>query len=138
MKIDRLAMALLGAICLAVLLAGCGSGTGPTPIPEYTGPTTTGQTKAPNTIPVGGLPGAPPAPAPAPNPSPTTSDLEVTNNGNLAVFFLYVSPSSSTIWGPDQLGAEVIMPGETFTLTNLPPDTYDSMAEYSDGTQVVS
>ena len=30
------------------------------------------------------------------------------------------------------------MPGEAFTLINIPPDTYDALAEFFDGTQVVT
>ena len=134
----RLALAAL--IVLAFLVPACGSGTGPPFIPAYTGPTQTGQVKLPNSFPVGSvIPSPAPAPSPSPAPIPNTSTLEVTNSGSLAVFFLYVVPSTSPTWGVDQLGTEVILPGETFTLTGIPaPGQYDSLAEFSDGTQVVS
>jgi hypothetical protein len=131
--------AFLGLVAMAFLLPACGSGTGKQLLPAYTGPTVTGQDKLPNTFGPGSETPAPTAtPAPPSSEPPQYAELVVFNNGTLPVFFLYVVPSTSPTWGVDQLGTEVIMPGETFTLTQIPPDTYDSLAEFSDGTQVVS
>ena len=127
------------AVSLGILLSACGgSGTGRQLLPAYTGPLITGQDKLPNTFPIGSVT---PAPTPAPSPSPTppaTAELHVTNAGTLSVFFLYVVPSTFPDWGVDQLGEDIILPGQTFILTDIPPDTYDSLAVFSDGTQVVS
>ena len=133
----RIAFASL--VALVLLIPACG-GDGPTVLPAYTGPTTTGQQKLPNTFPVGGvIPSPTPSPSPGPAPAPNTATLEVANQGTIAVFYLYVVPSWATTWGVDQLGTQVIMPGETFTLTDIPaPESYDSLAEFSDTTQVAS
>lgn len=60
------------------------------------------------------------------------STLRVVNNSGSTIWYLYVSPSSSSIWGNDQLGANVISPGESFRVTNIPCGVqYDLRAEGS-------
>ncbi|QWV92379.1 carboxypeptidase-like regulatory domain-containing protein [Geomonas oryzisoli] len=51
--------------------------------------------------------------------------VKVTNSASNSVYYLYVSPSSQNQWGPDQLGTHTILPDGSFTLTNVPPGTYD-------------
>lgn len=50
----------------------------------------------------------------------TVSNLAVVNQSSVSVWYLYVSPSSSSSWGVDQLGSNVVSPGETFYLRNIP------------------
>ena len=43
-------------------------------------------------------------------------DFRLVNESNSTIQRLYVSPASADRWGPDQLGADVVRPGSTFTL----------------------
>lgn len=54
------------------------------------------------------------------------ASFRVQNNSSYTIFYLYVSPSSVTTWGSDQLGLSTIAPGASFTLNNLTPGNYDS------------
>lgn len=50
------------------------------------------------------------------------------------ICYFYLAYSSDPEWGPDQLGEEdVIYPGETYTLTHVPPGIFDAKAEDCDG-----
>ena len=42
-----------------------------------------------------------------------TANFSVTNVGNETVWYMYCSSSNSSTWGPDQLGAHTIHPGDT-------------------------
>jgi serine/threonine protein kinase len=60
--------------------------------------------------------------------------LILENRASLAICYLYVTPDSSDGWGPDQLGEDnVVDSGEDFTLTDIPPGTYDLRAESCEG-----
>ncbi len=55
-----------------------------------------------------------------------SSDVTIVNDSNYTIYYLYVSPTSDNMWGEDQLGSEVISAnGGSFTLTNIPCDSYD-------------
>src|SRR5690349_17008924 len=54
--------------------------------------------------------------------TPTTTDLVVQNDSAYAIWYLYVSPSWSSDWGSDQLGSEILDPGESYRLTGIPCD----------------
>jgi hypothetical protein len=60
----------------------------------------------------------------------TTATLVVRNDSSATVFYLYVSPSVESSWGPDQLGSSnVIDPGESFQVNGIPcGQNYDLMA----------
>ena len=50
-----------------------------------------------------------------------TTAVVVTNQSSWTIYRLYMSPSSQTTWGPDQLGSEVISTGgDSFTLNGIP------------------
>lgn len=66
--------------------------------------------------------------------APTTGSVKVTNNSSLSIYFLYLSPTSSSSWGPDQLGSTTIPIGGSFTVYDIPPDTYDLKVTSSSGT----
>ena len=51
----------------------------------------------------------------------STGTLRIINQSSVSVWYLYVSPSSSSSWGSDQLGANVVSPGETFRLNSFEP-----------------
>jgi hypothetical protein len=61
------------------------------------------------------------------------ASLTVVNGSGFSVTELYVSPSTSGTWGPDQL-AGTISPGGSFTLTGIPPGTWDFKAVSAGGT----
>lgn len=61
-----------------------------------------------------------------------TSNLMVVNNSGTTIYYLYVSPSTSSSWGSDQLGSRVVSPGQSFTLGSIPCGiNYDLRAEGS-------
>lgn len=47
-----------------------------------------------------------------------TATVTITNNSNLAIKHLYLSPVDSENWGPDQLDGSVISSGQSYTLNN--------------------
>ncbi len=67
------------------------------------------------------------------NPPPPEGNLRVFNDGNLTLRHLYVTPSTSSSWGVDQLAPSFLLPTESITLTRLYPGTYDVQARFSDG-----
>ncbi|HEC24278.1 MAG TPA: hypothetical protein ENI95_15325 [Chloroflexi bacterium] len=86
------------------------------------------------------LPTATPLPTPTPPPPPTATPapagatMIIENASAQTVCYVYVSPTSSDTWGDDQLGPDtVIGSGERFTLTDIPPGTYDLRATDCDG-----
>ena len=40
-------------------------------------------------------------------------EVLVNNRTSTPIYYIYVSPSSSDYWGPDRLGTQVLMPGDT-------------------------
>ena len=66
------------------------------------------------------------------NPPPEGS-LQVFNGGNSTMLRLFVTPSTSSTWGVDQLAPSALLPGDSITLTRLLPDSYDVLADFSDG-----
>jgi plastocyanin len=66
-----------------------------------------------------------------------TGSLRVVNSSTYTVYYLYVVSSSNGCsygsWGSDQLGANTILPGYSFTLTNISAGTYDFYATTSGG-----
>lgn len=65
------------------------------------------------------------------------SDVTVNNESEWAINHFYLSPIDEEEWGPDQLGDEVIGSGESFTLTNVPCDSYDVKLIDEDGDECV-
>jgi hypothetical protein len=56
------------------------------------------------------------------------SSLEVVNDTDDDIAYLYISPTDSDSWGEDWLGDEVIMAGDTYVVGDIPPGTYDVKA----------
>lgn len=65
------------------------------------------------------------------------SDLKVTNRSGWAIHELYMAPSKSDDWGPDQLANATIEVGSTFTLNGIPCGTYDIRVVDEDGDECV-
>jgi hypothetical protein len=60
--------------------------------------------------------------------------VTITNNSNVEIRGLYVSPADNDNWGPDQLGGAVISPGATYTLSfSWDQSTAKLIAEDKDG-----
>lgn len=64
------------------------------------------------------------------------ASVRVVNNSGYTIYNLYISPSSSSSWGDDQLGSNVILSGYSFTVNNIPAGTYDLKATNSLGDSV--
>ncbi len=69
---------------------------------------------------------------PPPPPPPTTGAVTVVNSHCIPIEELYLVPSTSMDWGANQLTASVA-PGASFTVSNVPPGSYDVMAVAADG-----
>jgi hypothetical protein len=57
--------------------------------------------------------------------------LKVINNTTDSIYYLYISPVTSSDWGPDLLGSGTIAAGATYYIYNIPPGYYDLKAESS-------
>lgn len=60
------------------------------------------------------------------------ASLEVHNNSSYTIERVYISPSSSSSWGTDQLGSDVISSGESVKFNNIPVNTYKVKAVTTD------
>ncbi|MGF1503570.1 MAG: hypothetical protein ACFB51_00290 [Anaerolineae bacterium] len=115
---------LVAAAALVAGILACGGALAEptaTPVPPTSTPFPT-VTPAPTVTPVPTDP-----PADAGGSTSGVGSIEVINETNFNLCFLYVTQDYSTGWGPDQLEDDIIAPGETFTLTNIPIGTYDVM-----------
>jgi hypothetical protein len=64
----------------------------------------------------------------------TPASVTLINDSSTDICFFYVSPSDSDEWGDDRLGEDnVVSPGESFTVENVDPGTYDFLARDCDG-----
>lgn len=59
--------------------------------------------------------------------------LEVINGGTRSMTQLYVTPSTSTDWGPNQLGSRPLAAGGGLVLSPMTPGYYDVQAVFTDG-----
>lgn len=64
------------------------------------------------------------------------ASLEVTNESGDAISYLYISPSDSTTWGDDWLGADVVEAGASYVVDGIPRGTYDIQATDSEGENI--
>lgn len=65
------------------------------------------------------------------------SDVTVNNESEWAINHFYLSPIDEEEWGPDQLGEHVIKNGGSFTLTDVPCDSYDVKLVDEDGDECI-
>jgi hypothetical protein len=54
-----------------------------------------------------------------------SSKVTVINKSDWTLVEFYMAPSDSDDWGPDQLKDNIIEPGENFTLSGIPCNTWD-------------
>ena len=64
------------------------------------------------------------------------TELLLINNTGVPIYYVYVSSCSSSQWGPDQLGSNVVMPGNTWTFT-MASGCYDLKAVDRDGREAI-
>jgi hypothetical protein len=64
-------------------------------------------------------------PRSAPARAQPAGSVKITNRSDWEIHHLYLSPTSTDDWGPDQLQDAVLGTGESFTLTGVPCDSYD-------------
>lgn len=79
---------------------------------------------APSSSP-GSTTGGGPGGAPGGGSSGTTTSVRVQNESRYAIHYLYLSSTSESNWGQDQLGQEIIAAGGNYTITNVPCGNYD-------------
>lgn len=60
--------------------------------------------------------------------------LDIVNLTNEAIYYLYLSDCSSTSWGSDQLGNDVISRGNTYSF-RMTPGCWDLRAESASGAE---
>ncbi len=63
--------------------------------------------------------------------------IKVINQSKWEIHHLYLSPSKSNSWGPDQLGEEILQKGQSLTLKNIDCDDYDIKVVDEDGDECV-
>ncbi len=59
--------------------------------------------------------------------------ITVSNESRWEIHHLYLSSTDDQYWGPDQLGEDIIRPGHTFKLTDIPCNKYDVKVVDEDG-----
>ena len=72
-------------------------------------------------------------PAPTPSPNVATGTIRVTNVTTSSIWFVYFSPCSSTGWGIDRLGEDVIPSGNFMQWSSIPTGCWDVRAVLDDG-----
>jgi hypothetical protein len=64
--------------------------------------------------------------------------VTIVNKSSFEFHNMYLSPTSTNEWGPDQLGDNVINPGESFTLKDIPVNAYDFKMIDEDGDDCIA
>jgi hypothetical protein len=119
----------LGALLVASLACGGGGETPTLPPPEPTAEPTAEPTEEVAIEPTKEM--APEEEEEGEVESAGGGGLDIVNNSTAAICYLFVSLSTDTEWGPNQLGdypdgpSDVILDGATYSITNVPPGTYD-------------
>lgn len=65
------------------------------------------------------------------------AEFMIENKSEWDIHHLFLSSSDDDQWGPDQLGDHVLASGTSFTLRNIPCDTYDIKVVDDDGDECV-
>lgn len=61
-----------------------------------------------------------------------TAAVRIVNASNESIYYIYMSRTSESTWGPDQLGNQVLGRGQAFTM-NVPVGTWDLRVEDASG-----
>ncbi len=67
----------------------------------------------------------------------TSSSITLANASSYVIYRFFMSSVDEATWGPDQFGSEVLAPGGTFTLANIPCDSYDVRLVDEDGDECI-
>ena len=67
-------------------------------------------------------------------PSREEATLEIVNQSDEAIFYLYLSGCSRDTWGEDQLGSDVIGSGDSYSF-RMTPGCWDLRAESASGVE---
>ncbi len=59
--------------------------------------------------------------------------LQMRNTSNTDIFYIHMSPTSQSTWGPDLLGREVLSVGQIFTIQGISPGSWDIRVVDSNG-----
>jgi hypothetical protein len=51
--------------------------------------------------------------------------LQLVNASNEAIYYIHMSPTAQSTWGPDLLGSQVLQRGQSFTISNITPGQWD-------------
>jgi len=63
----------------------------------------------------------------------TESAIKLINNSGVLLCSFFITESTSDTWGPNQLAeGEIVSTGDTYTITGIPPGTYDLRVESCD------
>ena len=62
-----------------------------------------------------------------------TSTVSLTNESSWTITEMYLSAVDVEEWGPDQLGEDMIAPGASYSLSDVPCDVYDVRLVDEDG-----
>lgn len=68
--------------------------------------------------------------------SSSTNDVTFVNTSLWDIYNMYISPSSSSDWGSDRLGSNILNSGETYSVS-LPSGTYDIKLVDEDGDECI-
>lgn len=63
--------------------------------------------------------------------------VKIINQSKWEIHHLFISPAKENDWGPDQLGENVLKKGQSFTVTDIPCNTYDVKVVDEDGDECV-
>lgn len=62
-----------------------------------------------------------------------TAVLRMQNTSNTDIYYIHMSPSEQSTWGPDLLGREILRIGQTFTIQGITPGNWDVRVVDRDG-----
>lgn len=125
----------LVALALAALACGGGTVTQPTPVPPTAAPATAiPATAIPATQAPAGTTGGDTGGVTGGETGATGGiNMVVDNQSGVSICYLYITEADNPEWGDDQLGASDVVPsGSTYNITDIPPGTYDLLAEDCD------
>jgi hypothetical protein len=132
----------LAVVFLVVATLACSVGGEETQTPTPTTPPDSGQPPGGGGEPPGGDKpgdGQPPDSGQPPGgeqpPGGGSATIVLENNSGVDIWYVYISPTSDTMWGDDDLGTDIIPNGSTYTF-EVPAGNYDLKAEDSSHNQV--
>lgn len=59
--------------------------------------------------------------------------LRMQNNSNSDIYYIHMSPTSQSTWGPDLLGRDVLQRGQVFVIQGISPGNWDVRVVDRDG-----